>query len=108
MVPQPEDLGQRESLKRGVRCQIAEPLLAADASLDLATFRGRTSVAPEEGRPNHLPLAIEKDRRVHLPRDADSNDARLGIARDHCAHRRNARLPPRIGILFGPSWFRLR
>ena len=80
VVSEPQHLRKREALERRIRREVAKPRLAADTLGDLSALGGRSAVTPEERGTNHLALLVEKDRRVHLPRDADGRDARVRAA----------------------------
>ena len=106
VIAQPQNLRQRKALERGIRCEISQAHFATDALRDLPAFGGGPAVAPEECRPNHLAVRVEKDRRVHLPRDANRGHARAWCRGEHASNRSDARLPPRLRILFRPSRLR--
>ncbi len=69
----------------GLRREVAQALLAADALGDLAALGGRAAVAPEQRGPNHRAVRVEKDRRVHL--------AEIRRLRPDCAPGLRARAP---------------
>ena len=108
VVAKPQDFRKRESLERRIGREIAQPRLATDSLRDLATLGGGASVAPEQRGTNHRALRVEKDRRVHLTRDADRRDARARPRGEHGLDRRQCRLPPRFGVLLCPSGVRRR
>src|SRR5262249_62300753 len=92
--PEPEHFGKRESFECGIGREVAQSWFAADAFGDLATFAGRAPVAPEERGANHVAVRIEKDRRVHLSRDADGVRTFTGTRAQHRTNRRRRCGPP--------------
>ena len=108
VIAKPQDFRKGESLERGIAGEVSKSALAADALGDLATFGGRSAVAPQERWSNHLTVRVEKHRRVHLSRNADRRDRHSRSSREHRPNRRDARLPPRLRILLGPTRLRRR
>jgi hypothetical protein len=65
-------------------------------------------VAPDDRRAHDVPLGIEQDRSVHLPREPHSRDAmrrRAGLPQNR-ACRLLTRGPPILRILFSPGCLR--
>src|SRR5206468_8302616 len=78
--------------------------ITAGALIDLATLSRRSTVAPQQRRPDHRGALIEKDGRVHLAGDADRGDTSTGALRQHIPDRRASGRPPGLGILLRPTW----
>ena len=100
---QPEHLREREALERRIARKITQALLTANALRDLGALRRGAPVTPQERRADHRSAAIEKDRRMHLPRDADSGDLCTGTAAKHGIDGCERRVPPRRRVLLRPT-----
>ena len=103
MLPNPQQLGKRESLSSGVADQLNQARLA-DARGEGGTLRCASCVAPEDGWPQDLSVVIEYNGGVHLAREPDAPDilgAHVATPQDR-RNRLSSRVPPTSGLLLRP------
>ena len=78
--------------------------LEPDPLLDLLALGAGALVVPEDRRPQHLLVGVERDEPVHLPRQADAGD----LVRAQRLERLLRRRPPLLRVLLGPARLRRR
>ena len=100
---QPQQLGGREAGQGAVARQGDQPL-ETHALLDLGALRRRALVVPEDRRPQHALLFVQRHEPVHLAREPDTGDL-MGAER---GDRLLAARPPVLGRLLRPARPRLR
>ena len=107
VVPQPEDFRGGEAGQGGIGHQFDQIRPAAHAPLHLDALGRRALIVPEDRPANHLVVAVEKHRAVHLAGEPDRlHVGRLEFRLGHrLADRPDRRLPPVLGVLLAPQRF---
>jgi hypothetical protein len=101
VVAQPQRLGRLKAGERRVAGDRAQPP-HAHPILKLHALGAGALVVPEERRPDHPSVAVEEDRSVHLPGEADRLDSR-GRRRGELAQYVAASPPPGVRFLLSPA-----
>ncbi|NBU64809.1 MAG: hypothetical protein EBS29_09960 [Chloroflexia bacterium] len=102
VIAYPQNLGSLEASQ----CRVArdfDEALGADALGDFGAFGGSALVIPEQGRADDLVISIQKDRAVHLARQADTDDLGGIHGADDITDGVLGALPPIAGMLFAPE-----
>ena len=97
VLAEPEQLRRGEAGQCGVGDHPDQGLAAPGPLLDLGALGRGPLVVPEQGGADHPALAVEEDRAVHLPAQADPGDVRRPPARpgQDLADRRSPSRPTR-------------
>ena len=108
VFPYPEDFRGGETGHGWITAQRKQPV-GPDAAVHFCALLDGALVIPEDGRAQDVTSFIEEDEAMHLPGEADGTDSFSGDASflqgfaDGC----NDALPPRFGLLLGPTRLRL-
>jgi hypothetical protein len=100
----PENFRQREVWQGGIARELNQALQAKCAREVAALLLG-AYVAPDECRADNISFFVEKDRAMHLAREADAGDvlAREVIARERFANCCASSAPPVFRMLLRPA-----
>ena len=101
LVAKPQQFRRLESSQGGVAGDLDEAARAHTLGDRFALGCG-SLVVPQQSRPDDLISAVEKNRAVHLAREADAFDVPPHPGRDLGDHLA-ASLPPVLGLLLRPS-----
>jgi hypothetical protein len=103
VLADPQELDQSEIRKRRIRGQFQQPP-RANRPIEPRALLLAPLIAPDDGRPQNVPVLVENHSPMHLAREADAGDLpRLHAAlRQHRPHRLLASFPPIRRVLFGP------
>ncbi len=105
VVAQPEQFRRREARERAVARQRGQPR-EPERRLDLAALGAGALVVPDDRRPQHAVIGVERDQAVHLTGEPDALRRTGGGAqpREHGLRRP----PPILRILLSPAGARRR